>query len=478
MTTIDLDTPDRRLARAGLSWRMRREGRRWVQALEAAGADAVERSEHEVKRPDAAHDADAHADTPVGKRLAEVLRQAHADGVEVGVRFKTEVRRTLRRVRARGATIEVAFDEGKLTAGEASLRLCEVEFERVCGSMAAMLAFVERWRRRFGLVYEPRTQAQRGDWLADGERYPPVRKASRPTYPSHASASEALGAVLDECLAQVTHNAVGLMEGDPARRVEHVHQLRIGVRRLRSALRSFAGWTPAPPAELVDGLKALFAELGRSRDSDVLQGGVAAALAKVGAPRLDLPAPGSGLDVAQVVRAEPVQRVFLGWLAWRLSLIDQDGLEAAAAQDAPSGAVPEPAPALTEVVARKFQHGVKRRLRRWHRRIAADWTAFDELGDDALHALRKRIKRQRYALEFFTPLLRRRHVGRYLKPLAVVQDRLGELNDLLMARARYRALVEAHPEAWFALGWITARIAEVRELAKLELGMLAEVDAP
>lgn len=292
---------------------------------------------------------------------------------------------------------------------------------------------------------------------ADGKRLPPIRKAERPTYSRHASASEALGAVLDECLAQVTLNAIGLLQGDPALRIDQVHQLRIGVRRLRSALQGFAGWAPPAPAELVEGIKALFAELGSARDADVLEGGVAAALAQAGAPRLALPAPHRGTDVAQAVLDGEVQRVFLGWLAWRESLCSQ-------------GQASRAAPA--------FHRGVRRRLHRWHRRIEADWKAFDQLDDAALHALRKRIKRQRYAVEFFTPVLRRRHVDRYLSPLAVVQDRMGELNDLFVAKARYQALLQSHPEAWFALGWITARTAEVRALAKAALGLLARAEAP
>jgi len=292
---------------------------------------------------------------------------------------------------------------------------------------------------------------------ADGARLPPIRKAERPTYSRHASASEALGAVLDECLAQITLNAIGLLGGDPALRVDQVHQLRIGVRRLRSALQGFAGWAPAAPVELVDGLKALFTQLGRARDVDVLKGSVAAALAQAGAPRLALPAPHRGPDLAQAVRDGEVQRVFLGWQAWRDSLCSQGQA---------SRAAPE------------FHRGVRRRLRRWHRRIEADWKAFDDLDDAALHALRKRIKRLRYAVEFFTPVLRRRHVARYLEPLAVVQDRMGELNDLFMAKARYQALLGRHPEAWFALGWIAARTAEVRALARSELGLLARAGAP
>jgi inorganic triphosphatase YgiF len=483
LAAIYLDTPDRRLAKAGLSWRLRREGKRWVQTLKAAGACSLERFGHEVIRPDATHDASAHAGTPAGKRLVEVLDQAREDGIEVGARFSTAVRRTRRRLRVRGTMVDVAFDEGRLIAGDNALRLCELEFEQVSGSVSTMLALAERWRKRFDLVYEPRTKAERGDRLAEGERFPAVRKAQRPKYPGDATACDALGAVLDECMAHINRNAIGLSEGDPAHRIENVHQLRVGVRRLRSALRSFEGWTPAPPAELVDGLKAVFTELGMSRDSDVLKSGVAAALAQVGAPRLEMSKHAKGRDPAQVVGDAQTQRVFLGWIAWRTSLVESVQIEALRAGDEDgeehhAGAAAGHTSAEPEDDLISLPRKAERRLRRWHRRIAADAEVFDRLDEPSLHTLRKRIKRQRYAVEFFTPVLRRREVERYLKPLAVVQGRMGELNDLFVARTLYQDLVNASPEAWFALGWIAARIAEIRAQAKSDLRTLAEAHSP
>ena len=490
LSAMYLDTADRRLARHGMAWRLRREGRRWIQALKSGGANALERFEHEVVRPDASHDASEHAGTPLGDQLIAVLRKAHAEGVEPEVRFHTLVRRTARKVRTRGAVVEIAFDEGRLVAAGSTLRICEIEFELVSGSTVAMLALAERWRKRFGLVYEPHSKAERGDRLAGGTAFAPVRRAKLPTYHSKVTAIEAFGAVLDECLAQITRNAVGLAHGDPAQRVEHIHQVRVGIRRLRSALRSFRAWVPAPPGDLIEGLRALFVTLGQSRDSDVLNSGVAAELAKVGnAPPLKLPSGAAGPDPVQAVVGDETQRTFLAWIGWRAGLARQ----AAAGPDvvtseplagdtlAQGDNVPADAgkaKRLDRDDAKIFHRNVGRRLRRWHERIVADWKSFDDLDGPSLHALRKRIKRQRYAVEFFTPAVSGRKAGRYLKALATIQDRMGELNDLLVASDRYQALVASDPAAWFALGWLTARIAETRGFAKHELGQLAKVDPP
>lgn len=453
-----MDSADRRLASAGIAWRLRREGRRWVQALKKGGANPLERFEHEVIRPGPTPDASMHAGTAVGDELLAILEQARADGNEVGVRFRTEVRRTLRRIRTRGAIVELAFDEGRIVAGEHTARIRELEFELVSGDVGAMIGLAARWCGRFGLAYDPRSKAERGDALADGRPLAPVRKARRPAYPVDATPTEALGAVLDECLAHIGYNVVGLLEGEADNRIDHVHQARVGIRRLRSALRCFADWTPAPSQALVDGLRTLFATLGESRDGDVLETGVAAELLSVGAPRLSTPAAAPGPDPVAAVRAPQVQRLLLDWIAWRAAL---DTLVDAGTE--PGG---------------ELRDDAERRLRRWHRRIAADWKRFDELDEEALHSLRKRIKRQRYAVEFFAPLLRRRSVDRYLDRLESIQDRMGRLNDLFVARDRYKALLAEDQGAWFALGWLAARIDAVRDDAKPELGRLAKADPP
>lgn len=305
-----LDTPDRRLARAGLAWRLRREGRQWVQTLKAAGATALERFEHDAPRTGPVHDAFAHAGTGPGDRLIEILQQARGQGLEPRVRYATEVRRTLRRIRTRGAVVEVALDEGHLSAGGVRLPIREIEFELVSGSPTAMLALAERWRRRFGLVLDPRSKAERGDRLAEGHRSPAVRHARAPQRPDGAGPLAAVVSAIDEGLSQVMHNAIGLIDGDASLGPAHASQLCEGIRRVLEALNDFEG-PPSPiPADLVEGLRSWRDALEQCEQ--------ARARAR---------------DVAALCRSERVQALLLAWITWLATL--QEGRAAAAASSAP-----------------------------------------------------------------------------------------------------------------------------------------------
>lgn len=450
-----LDTPELHLARAGLAWRLRREGSQWLQALKAAQGGGLVRFEHEVPLSAPTPDARLHGGTAPGRSLQACLAQAAAAGQAPGVRLQTDIRRVVRRVRAPGAVVDVAFDEGRLQADGAVQRLCELEFELVSGSPQALVALAARWRQRFGLVLDPRHKAERGFGLLLGRPPGPVRKAVPPVYARKALAHQAWAAVLDECLDQISRNALGLAWGDAPLRAAQVHQLRVGIRRLRSALRVFDGWVPAPPEGLVEGLRRLFAALGQTRDRDVLDHGVAAELQQAGGPALPPLGGPAPADPAALAGAPHTQQLLMDWAAWRAGL---------PAQDAPE------APPLARQA--------RRRLRRWHERLIAEARAFDTLDDEALHALRKRVKRQRYGLEFLAPLWPASALDRHLQALTDAQQALGRLQDLAVAAALYRAQAEQLPQAWFAVGWLTARRAEAHASAREVLARLAALPPP
>lgn len=466
------DTEARDLAREGIALRLRREGPRWVQTLKAGSGDALLRHEHNVARPGRsavppALDPTLHDGTPPGQRLRAVL-DALPDA-PLRCQYRTDVRRRARTLRVRGALLELAFDRGSIVAGERSLLLCELEIELLRGEPAALLAAARTWVQRHGLWLDTRSKAERGTLLAAGQDRAPARKAKAITLAEGASLAEARRAVLRECLQQVAANASQVASGDFGD--EHVHQLRVGLRRLRTALRLFE--RGADPGALAEPSAALFRALGAARDAAAvaapLREQLSQALAATGlvldAPTLPV---GDAGDPAALVRAPAAQALLLDTMAQTLpQAAPADGT----ADGSPDGSADE-SPAAAHLT---------KRLNRWHRAVAAAASGFAALDDEARHKLRRQVKRLRYGVEFAQALWGAKKVARYLRALSALQERLGALNDVTVALDAFRAdgVGGAHdPATLFALGWLAARRAALIADCAPALKRFAEVGRP
>ncbi len=216
---------------------------------------------------------------------------------------------------------------------------------------------------------------------------------------------------------------------------EHLHQLRVAVRRLRTALRFFEGWTELIEPGWSDTLAATFEQLGSMRDRDALAAAVVPDLRDAGAPWFELPPLGAAADPVAVVRANALTQTWLELLALGQHEPDQT----------PRGD------------AATFQTKAGERLDVWLHQVRSDARRFDRLDDAARHRLRRRVKRLRYSAEFLAPLHASKAVALFMNGLAPVQDSLGHLNDVNVALTLYRSMVEQTPAAWFAVGRLSAR---------------------
>jgi CHAD domain-containing protein len=106
--------------------------------------------------------------------------------------------------------------------------------------------------------------------------------------------------------------------------------------------------------------------------------------------------------------------------------------------------------------------------------VVAGAERYERLDDEARHTLRKRVKRLRYAVEFAQGAFDGRGVKRYLKPLRALQERLGAVNDVVMAMDTFRAARDTDPQAWFALGWLEARRVRLVDRAQPDLKAFAK----
>jgi triphosphatase len=420
------DTAGRDLAQAGLALRVRKEGRRWVQTLKGAGDGIWQRLEHEVvlnapARWVPAVDPALHDGTPAG----DALRQALGEGALLPT-YGTEVTRTQRLLRTRGCLVELAFDQGALVAGDRRWPLCELEFELKGGDAEALAALAARWAARFGLTLDIRTKAERGDRLSRGVRLGAPVKAMPLALPEAVDSHAALRAVVANCLLQVLGNASEIAhEADTL--PEHLHQLRVGLRRLRTALRELGALSPQVGAGWAGSLGRLFARLGTARDRDALAQTLLPALQKAGASGLELPQIEPEPAAQAALREPATTRLWLELLAFAAGSTASNEF---------------------------FAPLVRQRLARLFRQVRRDAARFAELDDVARHRLRKRVKRLRYLSEFAAALFRARDLQSFQKRLAPAQDALGAFNDVCVARALFEPVGLQDAMAMFALGWL------------------------
>ena len=429
------DTPDADLAKHGLVLRIRQEGRDWVQAAKGPGRDGFERLEDEVPCAggDEVPDPARHRWHPIGKLLRAALGGSASLLQPV---FETDVTRLTRVVETAGSTVEIALDRGRLRAGRRSHAIQEVEFELKQGSPAAVLELALGWAREHGLWLDPLSKAAQGHRLAAGDVSPEPVQAAPQDQPVD-SPSALLASVLGSGLQQVLGNARELAAGVGGD--GHIHQLRIGLRRLRTALRELrgiAGLADIAP-EIEPALRSLFGVLGQHRDRATLVPAVEDELATAGAPPLSdwhprLP------DVAAAIRDPDFQAALL-----HLVLLVQE------LHDAPHGRLKG---------TRKM---VARRLHKLQREVLHSGRRFEELEVDDRHRVRKRLKRLRYLAELVRPLFAARAVDGFVRSLKTLQDALGEYQDAASARDLFEKHASQEPRAWFAAGWLAAREREI-----------------
>jgi len=422
------DTANERLRRAGVALRLRRDGKRRLQTLkvEADGAGFSARAEWEMPAPGGRLDVGAFPREEIlaatGLDVARLARQLRP-------RFETRFDRRSAPVIVDGATrAEISIDRGYVAAGERREPISEVELELKAGDAASLLRYAGALAKPLGLALEFESKAERGYRLVAGEAFPPPRKWRRPKLGELATPSEAFHAIFAAALTQAGANARGMAHGrDP----EYLHQMRVGLRRLRSALLAWRPLVPKKAAKpLAERLCRLMPDFGAARDWDVFSETlvhlgtqeperaplIAPLLARARAKRA------AARRRARIAAASPkLQAFLLRALRW----VD-DGPWKGSAQRA-EGSLGAFAAAALE---------------RLHGRALREAKDIDWADAERRHRLRIRMKRLRYGCDFFASSFAGAAARPYIKRLAALQDILGELNDIAVAR---RLLAELAP---------------------------------
>lgn len=456
------DTADHALRRAGLTLRVRKDGRRFLQTVKAGegAAGLFDRPEWEGPVAGESPDPAAFAGTPVPRVLDDAETPALAPV------FRTVMARSHRPVTYGASTIAATLDEGRVETDSGDAVLCELELELVSGEPADLFGLAHAVSRTVPLRLGALSKSERGFRLLDGTAGPGKAPALR--LAADASAADAFRAITGACLRHLRLNEdVFLATRDP----EALHQIRVSLRRLRSAFSLFDPILAHDPAAraLSESVKRTTEPFGRARNLDVfLETTLPAEIAR----RPDEPGLSelSARIAAERDAAHDAVVAVLESPAWRRLILDLLAWAETGPWLAPGG------PPERDGSARDFAgdtlERVRKRVKRRGRHLA-------DLDPEARHRVRIAAKKLRYGADFFASLYsgkaaRKRHKA-FSAALSDLQDHLGGLNDLATAHDMLAGLAGGEGSSGLAL--FAAGLAAADDEAGAEALVEAAADA-
>jgi triphosphatase len=449
------DTEDRRLRKRGLTLRVRQKKGKLVQTIksEADSASSVfARQEWTTPLAQKTPDLTAIDSGALRSRMGLILPQ------ELSPLFKTDVKRTTLIVEhtttpGDSAKVELAFDQGCIIAGKKTANICEVELELLEGSTTALIDLARQISAQIPAILSLSSKVSRGFELSDGS-HPKAATASKIELPKGLSVEEAMVSILRPSLGQLLANRAAAMAGKD---IEGVHQARVAIRRILSALSLFRNYLPdSQTAPLKQECRWLIDVLGGARDLDVF---ITEVLPAVAEDRPDDPDLSAILLTAKKTRTAAYRNVRSALSSRRYT----DAMLTMSAwieertwrESVPQSLLDEPLKQLSPKL-----------LTKRHRKVLNLGKNFAELAAERRHDVRIALKKMRYAAEFFASLYPASKTRPYISAMRHLQNALGAANDVATAETLTGMLVkqakrgtknadELSMGAWKILGWHT-----------------------
>jgi inorganic triphosphatase YgiF len=417
LNSVYFDTEAETLREAGFVLRVRSVDDRWVQTLKSRTAASGEMGRGEWEEPVKGPKPD-----PALVRRSPA-KTAFSATARLEPKFTVSVKRQALDIRTPDSVIEACLDCGTVEALGRQTPLEEVELELKAGGPAALFALARRLQEAFAphLDLSVVTKADRGFALRGGGDLQPRRFLS-PTLDPRMAAGAAFQAMARAALEQVLWNAAIVRKAPSA---EAIHQMRVGLRRLRSTLKTFKAVVEDDNvATLKTRLKWLTGELGPARGLDVF---IEAAPLRSTDPGPALIAErAAAYDRAQTAAAGDAMRTLamdtLVWIEtgpWTLK-----GAAGGRRRDRPAA----------RFAARALDKGLAK--------VIDAGRDFARLSPEERHQLRIEAKSLRYAADVFDQLFddHPKRAKRFLSALEVLLNALGALNDEVSAETVIRKL--------------------------------------
>ncbi|MBN9673376.1 CYTH and CHAD domain-containing protein [Roseibium aggregatum] len=427
LQSIYFDTPDQALRKAKISLRVRKSGKSWLQTVKIGtgvlgGLSSAVEAEHPVAGR--ALDFSVIDDEAVRTKLDETIA-----GAPLSECFETVVKRTSRQLtrEADGAHVELAFDTGNILAGEGSLPLAELELELKSGPNSAVFDAAKAVLEDVPFRFSPYSKAERGFRFSEGlmpEEIEPFF-AGDVTFSPGTSVELAFRDVLRSCLVQIAENRIAVLASEAP---EGPHQLRVGLRRLRSAFRLFRPiLNPVTLLPLDAMARTVANEAGAMRDLDVLVEEIVAPLVEKAPESVSFDALLENLNAS---RGKDTRTT----LTDHLKSAEVNGfLVDLAAYTECRGWLDPGNFDQTALLAKPIEAHSSEALTKQWKKVLKYGKRLEELTIPERHEMRKAMKKMRYGIEFFGSLYPQDTVKPFLKRMKKLQDIFGYLNDVAMA---------------------------------------------
>ncbi len=443
---VYFDSGDARLRAAGWTLRARTSGGRCEATLKSTDwSSRGPQRRREVSEPIPAADGTnlMAAPGPAGMRLRLLLGPAT---LQPALTVRTQ-REHLQASAANRAVADVALDETTLERtppGASADHLVRLELESIGATDAHLHDLADRLDACASLrrAEQSKVEAGLGDITATTPRDDPPHAPIRAETPVRVLVRSTL-------VAQASVFAGNEMTARTGSDPEGVHRMRTASRRMWEVIALFRDALPGATLALRDELAWARRALGDVRDLDVQVANLQAEAATTSDGGAAL-----GPLIARLEGEREAAR------ARMLAALDTPRFEALlAGLDAAIGALESGGPngraerSVGDVAARVLRRRMAQVRRRGDRLNA-------QSPDADLHALRIRVKRLRYALEFLAPLYPKA-AARLLPCLVALQDGLGRRQDAVISARQIRALADADhrlaPGARLAMGELAAQ---------------------
>jgi triphosphatase len=446
LVSVYFDTPKHTLAKNDVTLRVRHNGDNRLQTIKSGGAvNSFRRGEweHEIKG-DAPNLRKAQ-NTALAPLLSKKLKH------KLKPLFETRIHRTSVPVQRNGSRIEVALDEGEVRAGRRSAPIGELELELKHGKAGDVFRLAREMGRLVPATLAFKSKSQRGYDLIEKRSNQAVRAEAIKLRPG-MSAADAFRTIGRSTLRHISANEPAVERSES----KGVHQMRVGLRRLRAAISLFSKLLVDKQTERIKSeLRWLTGELAPARDLDVYMRSKVEPLrgaAPVKRGMKELTAAVASRRHAAFARAKRAvaspryRSLLLDTLQWL-----EDGEWARRSRLSTRRPIERFA---ADIFERRTKKAVKKAKK------------LRELDARQGHKLRIAVKKLRYAGDFFGRLFSghktKKRLSAYEGSLKKLQDRLGALNDIQVHQKMVPKLALGKPrtnrhERVFAAGVISRR---------------------